>query len=220
MKKEQIKEQLEFNYFDLPLDKLDELVNVIIVTGMPEDTSKSDFKDTDECIQLVKKLMEDMFTQLIALMMPQTADKRFQMWFNRLRNHEIRWEFRSEIDLDGPGILIDGKVPLVHIHLGHGGKEGNEWAISPGNSETGEWVTESDYISHLEGGEGTMWLVLLPVCHGNDIAQSISSFERIYSSWGSVDEKPSTCYDALLDFVGEISRHRRNAIFTKAHSLK
>jgi len=201
----------ELNWFHLSVDKLDELGNAVLVTGIPEDKEKFDFKEAYECIQWLKPVLEGKYLQLIVKMMPLATDKRYEMWLNRLTTHDIRFEYRSEIELDGPGILIDGKVPLIHIHLGHGGKEGNEWAISPGNSETGKWVTESNYISHIEEGEGMMWLLVLPVCHGYDIARCFSSSEKIYSSWGSVDEGPPTCFDALLDFVGEISRQKRNS---------
>jgi len=136
-----------------------------------------------------------------------------------IRNDENDWEdalermtewpeivFRCTIDLTTDGLLVDGEVPGVWIHLGHGGIEDSNPIISTTDDGAEAFITANEVLTHLKTGKGKIWMVLMPVCHGNEIAEMLESSDNIVNAWGSQKERPHWSWDEILNFIIEISQ--------------
>jgi hypothetical protein len=113
--------------------------------------------------------------------------------------------FRSIIDLDADGLLVDGKVPGVWIHLGHGDVEESVPIISTTDDGAGAFITANEVLKHLKKGEGKIWMVLMPVCHGNEIAELLESSDIIVNACGSQNERPNSAWDEILNFIVNVA---------------
>jgi len=198
------------NFFDINLKQLTDLSNFILVTGVCAKLGSFERIQAKKCIEWIKPIIQDKYLDLIANSpLPQFDSKDFHVWHNKLINHGLEIIIRSNISIEDKGILIDGKLPLVHLHLGHGNYEEHEYKISSSSESFSKHINSGRYLSHIEGSEGLIWMCIFPVCYGSGFAKSIINSKKIIAAWGSLEDSPSTCFDALLDFPGEINNELR-----------
>ena len=181
---------------------LDEIGECILVTAGP-----ADFKEMEKSLIYCNEAMIAIGTLRMNYMMMLTRYGRGKLTREQLEKkcerscRDPRLIFREVIDLDSEGLLIDGEVPAIWVHLGHGHSEDGVSSISPSDDETDEFLPTERILSHLKGGEGKMWFALMPVCHGRAIAGDLEQSEKIISAWGSVSEKPQWSWDELVEFI-------------------
>ena len=192
------------------MKKLDEMIELneigtdIVVTAGPSDFSELQ-KDTFACneamvsVGFLRVLYKEMIHKSIRKMI-RNSDTR---WKDELERTYVnpKIEFRKTIDLTQKGLQIAGRNPAIWIHLGHGGEEDSVPIISETEDGSGEFVTVSQIANHLENGEGKIWMVLMPVCNGDAIAEVLSTSEKVVNVWGSISLKPNTCWDEILNFL-------------------
>ena len=87
--------------------------------------------------------------------------------------------YRPRLDVRKNGILVNGCLPFIHIHLGHGCKKpGKESEISSDESGEYDYFKSNEYSHHLEKANGDCWIGLFPVCNGFDFAIEIFDFTK------------------------------------------
>ena len=124
-------------------------------------------------------------------------------------NKNISLVYRKDLDLTEGGLLVNGKLPFVHIHFGHGhvGYEA-EPEISVGESEE-KFFSAQKYVQHVNSHEGLMWMAAFPTCYGAEIAKYISEKSDVFSVWGSSEREPVTTQDALFDLPHWLNDEKR-----------
>lgn len=131
---------------------------------------------------------------------------------NAFHKKNISLVYRKEINLTGEGLLVNGKLPFVHIHFGHGHVEyGEEPEISIGESGKGFFPAEK-YVQHITDHEGLMWMAAFPTCYGTEIAKFIFEQSEVFSAWGSIEKKPVATQNALFDLPHSLNNERKKWI--------
>lgn len=177
---------------------------VVLVTGVKEETTK----DEEHTVEWILKSLQLRYADMVASQLDAKLidfDDYYHLAYKRL---EV--VYRPILDVRKNGILVNGFLPFIHIHLGHGSKEpGKESEISSDESGEYDYFKSSKYSHHLEKANGDCWIGLFPVCNGSDFAIEISESQKIHATWGSVDKSPVTCRHALEELPGALAREYR-----------
>ena len=199
------KRELDIEY---EIDGISEIGMTILVTAGP-----GDFKDLQNslihcneamvAIGVVRMMLLEAYTSTIKSMI-KNGDQQLGYAMNRsLLDPEII--FREKIDLNAEGLLIDGKVPGVWIHLGHGGMDDLIPLISTTDEGSGKFITTEQVTAHLHEGEGNIWMAIMPVCNGSEIAEALAMSDNILHAWGSFQEQPHWSWDEIINFTNQIN---------------
>ena len=176
----------------------------ILITGLSENPPSVEEKRWAEWIHTA---LQDSYQFLIASNASRLVDDRIT--YSRLYEKKLILEYRSELDLSTDGLLLDGKLPFIHIHFGHGDLENGELILSKGESEKGDFFRIEEYVEHINQHYGFMWMAVFPTCFGSKIAKFVFEKSSVFSAWGSLEEKPVATKDALLDLPHEINNEVR-----------
>jgi len=202
-----IKKQRELE-IDYKIDDISQIANTILVTAGPNNftelqQSMIHCNEAMVAIGIMRMNLLELVNKSI-LSMITNGEKDCEELLERMTEcPEI--EFRSVIDLTTDGLLINGEAPGVWIHLGHGDVMDSIPIISTTEDGSGEFITVNEVLTHLNEGSGKIWMVLMPVCHGNEIAKVLERSSRIVNIWGSQEEKPHLSWDEIINFIVETS---------------
>ena len=191
------------------VDLLDSIADTILITAGPsswEDFPKSSIPADDEAM-LAIAVFRNLIRQTISRATVDSSSGEDQERWLRLLHRMLDSRevvFRPRIDIEGEGLLLNGNLPGLWVHLGHGDYKDGESSISKSDDEYGDYIPVSDVIAHLEGGEGILWLAVMPVCHGRRIAVDLENHEKVLKSWGSTRLNPAVCWDELILFASEV----------------
>jgi hypothetical protein len=205
MNKIKIKNELKIEY---KIDDISQIGNTILVTAGPSnfaelENSLHHSNEAMVAIGVMRMELSKMVTSSIKLMMRNDENDWGDVLERMTECPEI--VFRSTIDLTTDGLLVDGEMPGVWIHLGHGDVDGSTPIISTTGSEYDAFITAIDVLEHLDTGVGKIWMILMPVCHGKEIAAVLESSDNIINAWGSQKERPYLSWDELLNFINQIT---------------
>jgi hypothetical protein len=199
------KKELEIEY---KVDDISQIGNTILVTAGPSDFAELQ-KSLIHCneamvaIGVMRMKLSEMATKSIKLMIRNGEND----WEDELERM-TEWpeiEFRCTIDLTADGLLIDGEAPGVWIHLGHGDVDDSIPIISTTDDGADAFITVNEVLTHLKTGKGKIWMVLMPVCHGNEIAEALESSDNIVNAWGSQKEQPYWSWGEIINFINQIT---------------
>ena len=177
---------------------------VVLATGVREETTK----DEKNTVQWILKSLQLRYSDMVA---SQYNAKLIDFDdYSLLAYKKLDVVYRPILDLRKDGIVVNGCLPFIHIHLGHGCKKpGKDSEISSDESGEYDYFKSSKYSHHLEKANGDCWIGLFPVCNGFDFAIEISESQKIHATWGSVDKSPVTCRHALEELPGALAREYR-----------
>ncbi len=196
-----IKKELEIKY---KVDDISQIANTILVTAGPNDFAELQ-KSLIHCneamvaIGIMRMKLKEMVSKSIKLMM-RSGENNWEDAYERMTEYP-KIVFRCTIDLTEDGLLVDGEVPGVWIHLGHGDIEDSKPIISTTEDGAEAFITANEVLAHLKTGKGKIWMVLMPVCHGNEIAETLESSGNIVNAWGSQKERPHWSWSEILNFI-------------------
>ena len=182
---------------------LDDIGETILVTAGP-----GKFEEMEQSLIHCNEAMVAIGTLRMMYMMMLTRFSRRNLTSAEMEKRmdrmtrDPRLVFREVIDLDSQGLLINGEVPAIWVHLGHGHFEDGVSSISRlDDDDADKFLPTEKILSHLKKGKGKMWFALMPVCHGQAIALDLELSEKVISAWGSVSEKPYWSWDELVQFI-------------------
>ena len=177
---------------------------VVLITGVKKKTTDEE----KETIDWIKIPLQRFYVKMVTEQLNCTildVDESLSLVFKKL---EII--YRPNLDLKKSGVLVEGDLPFIHIHLGHGDKKiWKESEISKDESGKSVYFKSSDYLHHLDKADGKCWMGAFPFCNGSDFASEASKSKRIHATWGSVDESPVTGLEALFELPYAIAQDYR-----------
>ena len=177
---------------------------VVLVTGVKEETTEEEKNTLGWILESLQLRYADMVASQLDAKFIDLDD------YSYLAYKRLEVVYRPVLDVEKNGILVNGCLPFIHIHLGHGSKmSGKESEISSDESGESDYFKSSKYSYHLDKANGECWIGLFPVCNGYDFAMEISNSQKIHATWGSVDESPVTCRHALEELPGALAREYR-----------
>ena len=177
---------------------------VVLVTGVREETTKDEKNTVEWILKSLQLRYSDMVASQYNAKLIDFDD------YSLLAYKKLDVVYRPKLDLRKNGILVNGCLPFIHIHLGHGCKKpGKESEISSDESGKYDYFKSSKYSHHLDKANGDCWIGLFPVCNGFDFAIEIFESEKIHATWGSVDKSPVTCRYALEELPGALTSEYR-----------
>lgn len=177
---------------------------VVLITGVNKETTDEE----EETIDWIKIPLQRFYVKMVTEQRNCTilgVDEWLSLVIKKL---EII--YRPNLDLKKSGVLVDGYLPFIHIHLGHGDKKiGKESEISKDESGKSVYFRSSEYLYHLDKANGKCWMGAFPFCNGSDFALEASKSQKIHATWGSVDESPVTGLEALFELPSAIAKDYR-----------
>ena len=171
---------------------------VVLITGVNNEITQEEKKTIDWIIPPLRTSYLDMVARQFNCKIVDLSE------CIALMSKEFEVVIRPNLDLRKDGVFVEGYLPFIHIHLGHGGKIRKESAISIDESGRSVYFKSSDYKHHLCKVEGELWMGVFPFCNGFNFASEVSNSNRIHATWGSVDEAPVTCWQALYELPAAI----------------
>jgi len=201
------------------IENLDSLGDEILITGGPSSAEDCDGLLPQYEARLIEGVLGPLYQSMIRrAFVAYLKTPKENKWMERMLR-PAKFVYRPLIDLDGEGLLIDGRNPVAWIHLGHGGFEDGDPAISVQDEGDGEFIKISEIISHLNSGSGIIWLTLLPICHSREIAHALEGSPKIFATWAPIDQQPTDCHGPLCEFIAEAEEQRSKAAFTTEKPL-
>ena len=176
---------------------------MVLITGVENKITQEEKKTIDWIIPPLKTSYLDMVARQLNCKIVGVSESI------TLIGKEFEVVIRPNLDLGKDGVLVEGYLPFIHIHLGHGGKIRGESAISIDESGRSDYFKSSEYMHHLCEVEGELWMGVFPFCDGSNFASEVSNSNRIHATWGSVDEAPVTCWKALYELPSAILQDYR-----------
>ena len=191
------------NLFDFDLKYWISRELVVLITGVKNEITQEENETIDWIIPPLKNSYLDMVARQFNCKILDVGE------CIDLMRKDFTIVVMPNLDISKDGIFVERHLPFIHIHLGHGAKIGREFAISIDESGSSVYFKSSEYIHHLRGLEGELWMGIFPFCYGSKFASEVSSSEKIHATWGSVDEEPATCWQALYDLPSAILQDYR-----------
>ena len=184
----------------------------VVITGVHKEL-------TDEEKTTAKWIMKYLRFAYVQLVSDQYKLKMIQFEaYKNLIHKRLTCVFRPNLDIEELGVLVDDEVPFIHLHLGHGDKSDPQgYTISVGESGRSEFFNSSEYVHHFEQNNGQCWLALFPFCYGSGFAFSVAPCSNVHATWGSVDDAPGSCWDALTDLPSAMNHEFRAARILSSH---
>jgi len=184
----------------------------VVITGVHRELTNEE-KTTTEWIM---KYLNYAYVQLVSKQL-ELKKIKFET-YKRLIVKKLTCVFRSNLDIEELGVLVDEEVPFIHLHLGHGDKSRSQvYTISVGESGRSDFFSSGEYVRHFEENNGQCWLALFPFCYGLGFAISVVPCSNIHATWGSVDDAPVSCWGALTDLPSAMNHEFRAARILTSH---
>ena len=184
----------------------------VVITGVHKELTHEE-KTT---IKWIMKYLGYAYEQLV---IEQLKLKIIQLeTYQRLIGKKLKNVFRPNLDIQKFGVLVNDEVPFIHLHLGHGDRLYPQgYTISVGESGESEFFNSTEYVRHFEQNDGQCWLALFPFCYGSGFALSVAPCSNVHATWGSVDDAPVSCWDALTDLPYAMNQEFRAARILTSH---
>ena len=178
----------------------------VVITGVHKELTHEEKTTT----KWIMKYLGYAYEQLV---IEQLKLKKIQLeTYLRLIGKKLKNVFRPNLDIQKFGVLVDDEVPFIHLHLGHGDKSHPQgYTISVGESGKSEFFNSTEYVRHFEQNDGQCWLALFPFCYGSGFALSVAPCSNVHATWGSVDDAPVSCWEALTDLPSAMNHEFRAA---------